>query len=92
MAFQNSSSALPPVVRERARRHARGTLSREHEGEAPGVPGGDIGTFTGQVTLYVLPTHHIASTAALDQQFSTRTIPSLGLTIMLEAGALRRRR
>ena len=45
-----------------------------------------MGTFTGQVTLYVLPTHHIASTAALDQQFSTRTIPSLGLTIMQSPG------
>ena len=42
----------------------------------------DIGTFTGQVTLYVLPTHHTASTAALAHLFWTRTIPSLGLTIM----------
>ena len=44
-----------------------------------------MGTFTGQVTLYVLPTHHTASTAALAHLFWTQTIPSLGLTIMLHA-------
>ena len=51
-------------------------------GVAGAGTGGDVGIFTGQVTLYVLPTHHTARTVALDHQFLTPTILSLGLTIM----------